>query len=222
MAIVRPSCALPQSGADAGPSGRMVRCSTCGTTWFARSFAIDPYRRPASFPLVAQPADISDAIVIEDVPTRKVRRHLAPARIAADRRLKAVLAGAALLLAMLALGAPIVAALPEAAGTVEYADRLEFGALQTQTILRQGVSTLMVEGEIVNRSRTDVPVPAIRVALLSDAGAEVYSWLVEPAAAGLAPGRSIGFRSAVVSPPEEASQVTLHLAERENKTIGLR
>jgi hypothetical protein len=39
--------------------------------------------------------------------------------------------------------------------------------------------------------------------------------LVEPSVDGLAPGRSIGFRSAVASPPQEATQVTLDLAGRQ-------
>jgi hypothetical protein len=45
--------------------------------------------------------------------------------------------------------------------------------------------------------------------------------VVEPAAAGLAPGRSIGFRSALASPPADASQVTLNLVAREGSAIGL-
>ena len=81
---------------------------------------------------------------------------------------------------------------------------------------------LVVEGEIVNRSPNDISVPAIRISLRSPAGAEVYSWLVEPTAAGIGPGRSLGFRSAVASPPEDASQVTLRLAQRESRTIGMR
>jgi hypothetical protein len=46
--------------------------------------------------------------------------------------------------------------------------------------------------------------------------------VVEPAADGLAAGHSIGFRSALASPPKAATQVTLKLAEREGNTIGLR
>jgi hypothetical protein len=42
----------------------------------------------------------------------------------------------------------------------------------------------------------------------------VSSWLVEPSVTGLAPGRSIGFRSAMASPPPDAAQVTLDLAAR--------
>jgi hypothetical protein len=42
----------------------------------------------------------------------------------------------------------------------------------------------------------------------------VSSWLVEPAVAGLAAGKSIGFRSALASPPPDAAQVTLDLAAR--------
>ncbi len=85
-----------------------------------------------------------------------------------------------------------------------------------------GVSTFFVEGQIVNRSPGAVDLPAIRVTLKSPNGTTRTSWLVEPSTTGLAAGGSIGFRSALASPPEDATQVTLSLAAREAQVAGLR
>jgi hypothetical protein len=117
---------------------------------------------------------------------------------------------------------PFVVALPQLQGIPDDAAALEFQQVRSETVELRGKSTLFVEGEIVNRSDHDVTLPAVRITLRSVDGLEVQSWLVEPSADGLAAGRSIGFRSALASPPASASQVTLKLAAREGDTIGLR
>ena len=229
MAILCPHCATPQpsSEADSGSAGRMLRCAQCGTAWFARPFAANPYRQ-AAVSRLAEPADVSDAVVIEHIAPGfgEHRARPRPAdrperRFPADRRW---LKGAAAILGIVALAlvlrVPIVAALPS--GLPADADQLEFQRVHSETVDHHGVKTLVVEGEIVNRSGNDVMVPAIRISLHAPAGAEVYSWLVEPVVGGLAPGGSIGFRSAVSAPPANASQVTLRLAQRENQIVGLR
>ncbi len=180
-----------------------------------------------------QPVDVSDAIVIEDIGPGFAKRRAGSRRSQSERRpslpsdrrwLKGVGAVLGVAIAVFVLGVPLVAALPELSpsGLPAESGQLAFDRVHSETMLNHGVKTLVVEGELVNRSDSDAAVPAIRVSLRSAGGAEVYSWLVEPTAAGLAPGRSIGFRSAIASPPAEASQVALRLAARENQIIGMR
>ena len=123
--------------------------------------------------------------------------------------------------AFLALGVPLVAALPRNDAPARTTE-LAFQQVHSETMVRSGLRTLVVEGELVNNSDMDVVVPAIRIGLRSAAGKEVYSWLVEPAKVGLAPGGSVGFRSAISTPPADASHVTLRLAARQNQIIGMR
>jgi hypothetical protein len=214
----------------------MARCRACGTTWFARVIDEDPFERRA--PAVAAESDVADAIVIEHIgagfkaePPPKPRRRPISRRgahlgrsIAGNRSVRRI-AGAALavVVAIVVLRIPFVAALPGlgGGGLPQDATRLEFQKVHSQTIERRGLSTLLVEGEIVNRSDRDVALPAVRISLRSPEGVEVRSWLMEPAVDGLAAGRSIGFRSALASPPATATQVTLKLAAREGHTIGL-
>ncbi len=226
MAILCPSCAARQtiSEADIG-YGRMLHCNWCGTRWIARPYAENPYKRIA---LAAEPADISDAIVIEHTPPARAdradsaRRRL-PLPLPPTERawLKGLGVGLAVIAAFFALRVPLVAALPQD-GLPAAVEQLAFQRVHSETTVKNGVRTLVVEGELINRSAGDVAVPAIRVSLRSPAGKEVYTWLVEPTKAGLAPGDSIGFRSAVASPPADASKVTIRLAQRQNQIIGMR
>ncbi len=226
MAILCPSCAARQAiSEDEIGAGRMLQCEWCGTRWIARPFAENPFRRVT---FAAEPEDISEAIVIEhSAPGRA--HHPGSARRAGrlppfppDRRwLKGLGIALAVVAAFFVLRIPLVAALPQG-GMPDAHKQLTFQRVHSATIVKNGVKTLVVEGELINTSTADVAVPAIRVSLRSPAGAEVYTWLVEPTKAGLAPGASIGFRSAVSAPPVDASQVTLRLATRENQIIGMR
>ena len=225
MAIVCPSCAARHAISEELGYGRMLHCDWCGTRWIARPPAENPFRRLA---LPAEAGDVSDAVVIEHIAPRRAlhatfaRPVRGPQGQAPDRSwLKGLGVLAVLVGAFLALGVPLVAALPRKDAPAE-ATELVFRRVHSETMVRSGQKTLVVEGELVNNSDVDVVVPAIRIGLRSAAGTEVYSWLVEPAKAGLAAGGAVGFRSAISAPPADASQVTLRLADRQNQIIGMR
>jgi hypothetical protein len=170
------------------------------------------------------PADVVDALVIEHVGpgferAAPIRSRMPAAALPAEppkrrRRLSWKMAGIGLgaIVAVVLLRSPILAALP--GGLPDEVKSLEFTRVHSETLHRKGTSTLVVEGEITNRSGSDVALPAIRITLRAPNGDPVSSWLVEPAVAGLAAGKSIGFRSALASPPPDAAQVTLDLAAR--------
>jgi predicted Zn finger-like uncharacterized protein len=222
MTIRCPQCAAvsPLVDRHVGPGGRMMRCEACGTRWLARVLEADPYERRPLQALAA--ADVvSEALVIEHVgsgfPRAPSPRRLVPPSVKRPARdwrpLKVVVAVLGAVFAVILLRSPIMAALPGA--LPEKVALLEFQSVHSETVPIGGSSTLIVEGTIINRSDSDVDLPAIRVTLRSPAGATVSSWLVEPSVTGLAPGRSIGFRSALAEPPPGATQVTLDLAARE-------
>jgi len=225
MSVRCPQCAAiaPLTEAEIGVAGCMVCCAACGTQWLARRFADDPFGGTYVRANRAR-AGAENAVVIDHIAPAFVRRAAEAAAAAPHRwlpfldarlvkRLSLVFAA---FLAVLALRAPIVAALPNLPGTLPpESDSLEFTQVRSQTVEVRGGNTLFVEGMIRNRSANDVALPAIRVTLRTATGAAVKSWLVEPAVPGLAPGRSIGFRSAVASPPVEATQVSLDLTGRQ-------
>jgi hypothetical protein len=120
------------------------------------------------------------------------------------------------------LRAPIVSALPDLGGTTPEMRALEFQEVRSETVVMQGARTLYVEGNVVNHSGETVGLPAIRITLRSTGGDAVASWVVEPSATAVEAGKTVGFRSALASPPADATQVTLNLTERKAQVIGLR
>lgn len=233
MTVRCPYCmsAAAINQAELGPAGRMMSCRRCGTRWLARVHPDDPYRQPEGADVMHYRRSEEDAVVIEDVAARPRMPRAAGNRARSrwrssppDRR--GLKVGGAILVAVVALlllRAPVVSALPLLGGDQLHrsAEALTFNRVRSEVLRIHGVSTLVVDGEVVNSSDVPVDVPAIRVTLKSGAGNEIQSWLVELAQLELAPGKSIGFRSALSAPPAEASEVSLALARREGHTVGL-
>ncbi|HVZ13880.1 MAG TPA: zinc-ribbon domain-containing protein [Bauldia sp.] len=223
MTVRCPHCAtiVPLADEEIGAAGRMVRCAACGTRWLARVLDEDPYARIPAVRRMTEADAAGDALVIDHVgpgfapkPKAAARAAAAPSR-RTPRWPKILAAVAGAVAAGVILRAPIMAALPHARGLPAEVAMLEFKDVKSQTVQLRGSDALLVEGTIVNHGASSVSLPAIRITLRSSSGDAVTSWLVEPAVDGLAPGGSVGFRSALAAPPPDAANVTLNLAARE-------
>jgi predicted Zn finger-like uncharacterized protein len=71
----------------------------------------------------------------------------------------------------------------------------------------EGVSVLVVEGNIVSSSNKPVEVPRIRFAVRNSTGQEIYAWTALPARSILAPQETLPFKSRLASPPADATDV---------------
>jgi hypothetical protein len=120
-----------------------------------------------------------------------------------------------------ALHAPIGGALADLTGAAARYDGLEFQDIRTRTDRARASKTLLVEGFIINRSSRQKQIPAIEVTL-RDAGTAVYTWTIEPTAANLAAGATIGFRSIVAPPRPGSGEVALRFVPRRDFIIGMR
>ena len=151
------------------------------------------------------------------------RRPTAPERRAppADRRW---LEGAAAIArrsrrrGVLVLRVPIVAALPWLGGLPADADQLEFQRVHSETVdhaRRQDAARRGRDRQPLGRRRRAAGDPHL-AARRRTAPRSIRGWSSR-SIAGLAPGGSIGFRSALAAPPAKCgSQVTLNLAARES------
>jgi hypothetical protein len=119
------------------------------------------------------------------------------------------------------LHAPIGGALADLTGAGARYDGLEFQNIHTRTDRARDGKTLLVEGLIINRSSGRKPIPAIEVTL-RDGGTALYSWTIEPTAANLAAGATIGFRSIVAPPRPGSGEVALRFVPRRDLVIGMR
>src|SRR5205814_4635858 len=93
------------------------------------------------------------------------------------------------------LAVPIVAAIPGLAGLFSATDQLTLDGVKSESVRRGGVDTILIVGDLVNRTGRDLDVPAIRISLRTAMGGEVYSWEVEPTTARIGASETIGFRS---------------------------
>jgi predicted Zn finger-like uncharacterized protein len=225
MAIYCPNCGTLAGVRPASAhSGRLVRCARCGTGFMARIVADDRFGRQS--PALAIASAVSDAIVIDEpavtisaIPARAALPPPPPTAAAGGEaargrlRLTAAVAAIVVSIGTVGLAAPILGGLPARLMAGE-GTGLEFRAVRSETVMIGSASTLVVEGEIVNRTERTVALPAVRIALKAPDGADVGAWLVEPNADHLAAGQAIGFRSARPAPPAAATQVSLSLAAR--------
>jgi hypothetical protein len=218
MAISCPTCGTPADArGEVRRVGRLTRCGKCGTAWFARLASDkEPARQAASN---AAAADISDAIIVEEIPAAIARPAMEPPpklrpMLPASARpaLRYGVIGAAVVIGILLLKAPLVAALPQLNAASAAAVGLEFKNIQSRIIGTGASRTVVVEGAVLNTLGRAVDVPALRITLKTSDGTDVSSWVIQPATSHLAAGQSIGFKSARVSLLDAATQVTLSLA----------
>ena len=194
------------------PSGREVRCTRCGESWYQ-----DP---PADLPLKALPNYAGTAPLAAPAPARS--RLAAHAQL--FRRLAewAVLGGVT---ASLALGAylfraEIVRLWPESAslyavlGTPVNALGLEFRNASFEEEASDGVRALVVMGEIVNTSDAAALIPNLRISLRDGKRREIFDWTTDPPVARLDAGATQSFVARLTSPPQNAQDLVIRFAER--------
>ncbi len=116
---------------------------------------------------------------------------------------------------------PDLASLYELAGFDVNLRKLEFGDLRVFREQEGSDPVLVLEGAIDNPNKELVPVPAIRFALRNEDAQEIYAWTLEPRVLRLDAGQSTRFRTRLVAPPDQASDVQLRFTERRNRQASL-
>jgi hypothetical protein len=108
---------------------------------------------------------------------------------------------------------PDLAPLYEFAGMQVNVRGVHFSQFKAHREMISGVSLLRIEGEVTNTQNDDVPLGPLRLALLSQTGAELFVWRVEPDIAGLMPGQSLPVSSELTAPPEAVANVSVRFLQ---------
>jgi len=221
-----------------GGSGRKVRCTSCGYTWFqapeaststgegmiAPEFLVsstDSARAPGAS---SGPSAESEAPVLRrfgaTAPPRKVeeKRHSAWRQDAF--KLAAVILPTALLAAAL-FGFrsdlveiwPPVARLYSAIGALppEIAPGLAIRSVRMQEHMEDGHRTVIVEGEVANTGTEPHKVPTLLHATLAQGDATMARWSFAAGPTELAPGEAAPFHTQLADAPEGAQSVSVSL-----------
>ena len=84
----------------------------------------------------------------------------------------------------------------------------------------EGVSVMVIEGTIANKTKRETEVPRLRFAVRNADRLETYAWTALPAARVLAAGESLPFRTRLASPPADARDVLVRFHNRRDLAGG--
>lgn len=99
---------------------------------------------------------------------------------------------------------------------------MTFENLKTSQEFQDGVTVLIVEGTVVNKTRSTVDVPRLRFSLHNRMGQEIYAWTGLPERSNLASGEYLAFRTQLASPPVEGRDVVVRFFTRRDLASDLR
>ncbi len=117
---------------------------------------------------------------------------------------------------------PQTASLFAAVGLPVNLRNLEFEGIAISKESQDGVSILIIEGNVVNTSGKAVDVPRIRFAARTPAGQEVYTWTMQPPRSVLGPGDSMPFTSRLAAPPANAADILVRFFTTQDASGGMK
>lgn len=225
MIVTCPGCGarFRVDPARLGPAGRRVRCSACGHRWIVRpESAGPPPTEPAAATGSSAASEPSPGLAVVAGDSGSAGPGDLPPPLAAapplgqppSGRGAAIAGWLVVVLLLLALAGlvvgrnEVVAAFPRALAIydrlglpVTARHGLELRNLASRRLEEQGVTVFVVEGEIHNLTRTERPIPPVRVALLDGEGRELSSELFRVAQPTVAGGAVARFEARMVDPP---------------------
>jgi len=164
----------------------------------------------------------------ESIPVRRPPPARPPLRKNSRKRLgvAAFAAAAAFIVMMIAARTNVVRAVPDLAGVYAAVGLpvnlrgLEFRDVRTTSEIQDGITVLVIEGEVVNVVKHAVEVPRVRLAVLGTGGQELYSWTTLLPRSILSEDEKVSFRSRLASPPPEGREVLVRFLTRSDLTNG--
>jgi predicted Zn finger-like uncharacterized protein len=116
--------------------------------------------------------------------------------------------------------APQTASLYAAIGLGVNLRGLVLADVTSETLTKDGVQVLLVQGQILSTAKRTVDVPRLRFAVRNGSGNEIYSWTALPNRGLLGPGEALSFQSSLASPPPETRDVLVRFFNRHDLGIG--
>jgi predicted Zn finger-like uncharacterized protein len=113
---------------------------------------------------------------------------------------------------------PQTASLFAAIGLPVNLRHLKFENVRISKETQDGVSILIVEGNIASDANKPVAVPRLRFAARNATGQEVYTWTALPTRSILGPGEKLDFHSRLASPPADATDVMVRFLNAQDVT----
>lgn len=172
------------------------------------------------------PFAIADTPVAKSAPAPKKAGRAKPVKKAPGRSRLATMTAILAAIIVVAIGSrtSIVRAVPDLAGLYAAIGLpvnlrgLEFQGVNTAAEVQDGITVLVIEGEVANVTRQPVELPRLRLSILDANQRELYSWTSMLPRSILADGERIAFRSRLASPPAEGKEVLVRFLSRSDLT----
>mgnify|MGYP005751668221 FL=1 len=223
MILTCPACATRYLADEAaiGPSGRMVRCASCGHTWH-QAPPIEPVVDPDEGFDMPLDTDGAAAVAEETAPPPESGEEGGGAGVVLGWVLllaltAAVVAGAYVFRDRIVEAVPQTERIYALVGLSPNPTGLELLSPYFERSMKNGEPVLTVFGEVVNVSTRTVSVPPIRVSLRDAANAEVFAWTKTLDQPELVPGATASFATSIANPPLEAVDVRIEITRPEAK-----
>jgi predicted Zn finger-like uncharacterized protein len=240
MILTCPECASRYFVDDSkvGPSGRTVRCASCGARWTARNEDdLDLFEEPSAADLAA--ADVLSKLdgqnLVDDpeTPVNELPGEELPkvfrARADAERRLKeakttGIIWGGMVAVMLLLMGGAylfnlnVAKVLPSTAGAYAFVNRpvntvgLVPEQLKAEPVMENGHAAIVVTGVLRNITDRPVSTPPLRVALLNENGRRVAGRLAAAADPVIPPNQTRHFSVTLLDPPRTANTLEIGFA----------
>lgn len=247
MILTCPSCATRYYADDAsiGPNGRTVRCAACSKTWFAEpqasmesltgGYGYADDRPPLTRERVERLRRAAQQVTQGPAPSAAARFRAQQAERQRKERVRAAVlawgatgaAVAATTTTAVAFRQDVATVWPETASAFAMIGLdvnvygLDFAGLQVERSFDGPTPVLIVRGEVTNISRDDKAVPAVRLALRDDSGAEVYHWIVSLGDSVAPAGGTLPFEARLENPPTDAADLELAFASASESDMAL-
>ena len=223
--------------------GRNVRCAKCGHQWFQQATAREaepgletaaaapapaaapppPPPPPAAPPPQPGPEALRRAAFTPPEPARTapLRRRGAPGErlsiaagwIALAAILLLIVWGAVRYRDAIATVWPQSSSLYAALGMPVNARGLSFTGVSYRRDTEAGQLVLIVEGNLVNVSSREIPVPRIEIVLTDNDRHRLDRWVFSTGVPHLKPGQKIAFSTRRTNPPQDARQLEMSFAD---------
>jgi predicted Zn finger-like uncharacterized protein len=99
---------------------------------------------------------------------------------------------------------------------------IEIKGVSSRIIDDNGVSVLVVDGDLLNVTGRKLDVPRLRFAVRGQEGQEVYVWSAQADRSSLQPGEVLNFRRRLAAPPIEGKDVSVRFVTRTDITSGIK
>lgn len=116
--------------------------------------------------------------------------------------------------------APELASLYAAIGFPVNLRGLEFHNIRTRQEIQDGITVLAIEGDVENIVSRAVELPRVRLSVLGENGAEIYSWTALLPRSILYPRERVAFKSRLASPPAQGKEIMVRFLTRADLTAN--